>query len=221
MKIQIYEHVDQQDVHDSVQAGVDFIGVKPGQTEASPGEVSFAHARSLFASVPRGKGCFCNALTLATEVSAIQELVAAVSPDLLHLSGDIELTPSDKVAEIRKVISPVKIMVAIPVSGLNSVSLALSYEGVADYLLLDTPALEKGVVGATGTLHDLNVSAEIVRKINLPVLLAGGLCSENVQDAIRLVRPWGVDSFTHTNVGHSRRKDSSLVARFVESARSH
>lgn len=219
MKIQIYEHMHLDDVRASVQAGVDFIGIKPGQTGARPGEVSFAHARSLFELVPRGEGYFCNALTLSTDVTEIVDLAAAVSPDLLHLSGDIAKTPSDLVAEIRIAISPIKVMVAVPVSDRSSVPLALSYEGVADYLLLDTPASEAGVVGATGASHDLSVSAEIVRRINLPVLLAGGLCPANVKDAICQVRPWGVDSFTHTNFPESRRKDPLAVTAFVTAAR--
>lgn len=218
MKIQIYEHVHVDDVRSSVRAGVNFIGVKPGAKGQSEGEVDFAHCRALYAAVPPASGVLCNALTIATETPEIVSMVQAVQPDLLHLSGNIALTPPDQVAAIRQLISPVKIMLAIPVADSSTVQLALSYQGVADYLLLDTPAPE-GYVGATGHTHDLAVSAAIVRRVHLPVLLAGGLHHGNVAAAICQVRPWGVDSFTHTNRPQTRRKDGSLVTAFLEAAR--
>jgi phosphoribosylanthranilate isomerase len=56
----------------------------------------------------------------------------------------------------------------------------------------------------------------------VPVVLAGGLSPENVADAIRAVRPWGVDSLTHTNhplPGGGFRKDLEQVRGFVAAAR--
>ena len=54
--------------------------------------------------------------------------------------------------------------------------------------------------------------------VRVPVILAGGLSPENVRDAIRAVRPWGVDSLTHTNrplPDGGFRKDIDRVAAFV------
>jgi phosphoribosylanthranilate isomerase len=45
---------------------------------------------------------------------------------------------------------------------------------------------------------------------------------ENVQAAIEAVRPWAVDSLTHTNQplpGGGFRKDIDKIAAFVEAAR--
>jgi phosphoribosylanthranilate isomerase len=56
----------------------------------------------------------------------------------------------------------------------------------------------------------------------VPVILAGGLSPENVGTAIRAVRPWGVDSLTHTNhplPGGGFRKDLDRVGQFVRAAR--
>ena len=55
---------------------------------------------------------------------------------------------------------------------------------------------------------------------SVPVVLAGGLSPDNVAEAIRHVRPAGVDSFTWTNTtADSRRKDPERVRGFVEEAR--
>jgi phosphoribosylanthranilate isomerase len=56
----------------------------------------------------------------------------------------------------------------------------------------------------------------------VPVILAGGLAPENVADAIRAVRPWAVDSLTHTNrqlPGGRFCKDLARVRAFVAAAR--
>jgi phosphoribosylanthranilate isomerase len=52
------------------------------------------------------------------------------------------------------------------------------------------------------------------------LLLAGGLNGENVAQAIRRVRPWGVDVATgvETTPG-SGRKDARKLRRFIEQAR--
>jgi phosphoribosylanthranilate isomerase len=52
------------------------------------------------------------------------------------------------------------------------------------------------------------------------VILAGGLSAENVADAIATVRPWGVDSFTHTDIpGQRGKKDPARVRAFVAAAK--
>ncbi len=49
----------------------------------------------------------------------------------------------------------------------------------------------KGAYGGTGATADWNTAADIAR--HYPLLLAGGLTSENVAEAVRRVQPWGVD----------------------------
>jgi len=70
------------------------------------------------------------------------------------------------------------------------------YEPYANALILDTRTSEK--IGGTGIPHDWNISATIVATSAIPVILAGGLTPENVREAIRKVRPYGVD--VHTGV---------------------
>ena len=61
--------------------------------------------------------------------------------------------------------------------------------------LLDSgrPSLPTPEYGGTGRTHDWAVSAEFVRRSPHPVFLAGGLSAANVSEAIRRVRPFGVD----------------------------
>ena len=52
------------------------------------------------------------------------------------------------------------------------------------------------VLGGTGMTHDWAISRRIVEAVECPVFLAGGLNSANVGEAIRRVRPFGVDLCT-------------------------
>jgi phosphoribosylanthranilate isomerase len=49
----------------------------------------------------------------------------------------------------------------------------------------------KGVYGGSGVTADWNSAAELAKKY--PLLMAGGLTPENVAEAVRRVKPWGVD----------------------------
>jgi phosphoribosylanthranilate isomerase len=110
------------------------------------------------------------------------------------------------IASIREMLTPCELMLTVPVRDQQSFPLAKRLEGFADYLLLDTAHPTTGVVGATGLVHDWDLSARIVAASPVPIILAGGLGPENVVDAIRRVRPSGVDSETCTSRDDDRRR---------------
>jgi phosphoribosylanthranilate isomerase len=91
-------------------------------------------------------------------------------------------------------------------------SIADAAEGRADLVLLD--AAEPG----SGRAFDWAL-AEGVRP-GARLLLAGGLTPENVADAVKRVRPWGVDvsSGVETEAG-SGRKDARRLQAFIAAAR--
>jgi phosphoribosylanthranilate isomerase len=74
----------------------------------------------------------------------------------------------------------------------------------------------KGAYGGTGVTADWKSAAEWAKKY--PLLLAGGLTPENVADAVRQVRPWGVDvaSGVESGVGS---KDPIKMKTFVNAVR--
>lgn len=73
-----------------------------------------------------------------------------------------------------------------------------------------------GLHGGTGLNCDWEVAAVLARRV--PLVLAGGLSPENVAEAVRRVRPFGVD----VSSGVERKpgvKDPDRIARFVQAAR--
>lgn len=80
-----------------------------------------------------------------------------------------------------------------------------------DTLVVDGPR------GGGGVAFDHAALASMVRGFRARVLLAGGLTPANVADAIRTVRPWGVD--VSSGVERVRgTKDHVLVADFCRAA---
>jgi phosphoribosylanthranilate isomerase len=83
-------------------------------------------------------------------------------------------------------------------------------EHAADIVMLDAPTPGGGVA------FNWDLVGNLVTRHK--VLLAGGLRPDNVADAVRLVRPWGVDVATGVEAS-SGRKDPDALALLVTNAR--
>jgi phosphoribosylanthranilate isomerase len=103
-------------------------------------------------------------------------------------------------------------MEAVGITGPECVDDALKKASYADILILDSVSTTVPGVGAAGVTNDWNIDREIVEKVSIPVILAGGLGPENVEDAIKAVRPDGVDSLTKT----SDKENGVLVRKNIE-----
>jgi phosphoribosylanthranilate isomerase len=112
-------------------------------------------------------------------------------------------------------------MRSIPVVDENGVALARAYEGIADWLLLDSYKSGDRQIGALGVTHSWELDRRIVVSVRTPAIIAGGLGPENVKDAIRVVRPAGVDSKTKTDKNDgTHMKDLEKVSAFLQAVRS-
>lgn len=220
VRVQIYTMQSVTEAESVAALGVDHVGVTPSD-RGLPGEVGLPLAAEICAAVAGVASSV--ALTVDVDIGAIQTMVRAVKPDIVHLCGPPGAVDPAAVDELRRDLSDVAVMQAVAVTGPEAMDVARSYEDVADYLILDSVAPGIPGVGAAGTVHDWEVSAAIVADVGLPVVLAGGLSPDNVAEAVTVVDPWGVDSLTHTSrpdgVG-GFRKDLDLVSRFVAAARS-
>jgi len=81
----------------------------------------------------------------------------------------------------------------------------------APLMLID--AAVKGVYGGSGVTADWAAATELAKKY--PLLLAGGLTPENVADAVRQVRPWGVDVASGVESAPGE-KDAGKMVLFVK-----
>ena len=81
-------------------------------------------------------------------------------------------------------------------------------------LLIDS--YRPGDYGGTGHRADWDIAARLASERR--ILLAGGLTSENVGDAIRTVRPWGVDVSSGVEKAPGK-KDHDKIWAFVRNAK--
>jgi len=210
MVVQIYSMTSIADAIATADGGADLIGVvvsEPGVIEEA---IDATLAREIHAAVrPRARGV---ALSLSDDREEICRIVDQVRPDFVHIAAR-EIDPED-CAWIRQRIAPVRVMRAIAVRTGETLSEARAHQECADYLMLDS-----GAKGASGETHDWSICRTVVEQSRIPVIIAGGLTAGNVAQAISVVRPWGVDSFTHTDIpGQRGRKDPARVRAFVAAA---
>jgi phosphoribosylanthranilate isomerase len=216
MLTQIYEISTPDEARSISAIGIDHIGVLVGDGEF-PRELSVEAAASVAAAIPTGSRF--SALFLTSNVTLIEAWARKLRPDIVHLGAAPELLSPDDVAALKNDLSGTLIMRSVPVVGEESLAIARSYEGIVDFLLLDSHRESDRQIGALGVTHDWTISRRIVELVRTPVILAGGLGPDNVADAIRAVRPAGVDSKTKTDRDGSHAKDLGRVRRFRDAAR--
>jgi phosphoribosylanthranilate isomerase len=217
MIVQIYEVNNPEEAIILAGLGVDHIGILVGKGEYSR-ELSPTHAKAIFDSLPKETKRV--ALSLSQDLEIISKVAREAKPDILHLGAVPELLTPNDIKKLKKEFPHLKIMRSIPVVDKVSIELAKEYESIADYLLLDSYQRGDTQVGATGKVHDWSLSRRIVESVQVPVILAGGLGPDNVAEAIRAVKPAGVDSKTKTDRIDGKGKDMEKVGAFIEITKS-
>jgi phosphoribosylanthranilate isomerase len=216
MFTQIYETSTPPQAAALSDLGVDHIGILIGDG-SFPRELPLETAASVLAAIKRPSRSV--ALFLTDNIEFIVSAARALRPDIVHLGAPPELFAPDCARCIKQFLRDTALMRSIPVVSEYAVQLAIEYEEIVDFLLLDSHKPGDLQVGARGVTHDWRISQRIVKMVKLPVILAGGLGPDNVANAIRLVRPAGVDSKTKTDAPGSHIKDLERVRAFQEAAK--
>jgi phosphoribosylanthranilate isomerase len=218
MLVQIYEVSSPDEARALGDIGVDHIGVLVGDG-SFPREHSISQARAIFLAVPPSSKR--SALILSADVALIERIISELNPDIVHLGASTDLLIPSVVQTLKSRHGALTVMRSIPVVGDESILLAQSYDGVVDMLLLDSHRPGDLQIGALGVTHSWDIDRKIVESVRIPVVIAGGLGPDNVDDAIRSVGPAGVDSKTKTDKDDgSHTKDLRKVKDFVVRARS-
>lgn len=153
------------------------------------------------------------ALLVDADDTLIRDVVARVNPDLLQLHG--QETP-ERVKAIRECFGK-PVMKAIAVSNAEDLRATAAYEAVADRVLFDAkPPKDATRPGGHGLAFDWNLIAKASHK--KPVMLSGGLTPDNVAEAVRVVRPGGVDVSSGVEDAPGE-KNPDKIESFVANAR--
>ena len=178
---------------------------------SGPGVISENLIQQIAATVPPPIATFL--LTSLTDASEIVAQQKRCRVNTLQICDRFE---SEGHRQLRESLPGVSLVQVVHIAGEESVAEALRAASEVDALLLDSGNQTATVkeLGGTGRTHDWTLSAQIVDQSPVPVFLAGGLSAENVGEAIRAVRPFGVDLCT--GIRTNGALDEQKLLHFVE-----
>lgn len=199
----------------AIDAGADALGLVSAMP-SGPGVISDARVTQIAASIPPPVASVL--LTSETNADAIADHQRATGASVLQL---VNAVSPDAHRQLERELPGIRRFQVIHVRSRQDISDALAIARYVDGLLLDSgnPAASTPTLGGTGQTHDWTLSREIVERVSVPVFLAGGLNASNVAEAIRTVRPLGVDVCSGVRTDH--QLDPEKLAAFVEAAASN
>ncbi|MFB6113588.1 MAG: phosphoribosylanthranilate isomerase [Halodesulfurarchaeum sp.] len=206
VRVKVCGHTRRSDVEESVQAGVDAVGVVVDVPVETPRAVSPETAADLLSSVPP----FVTGVLVTIQERALDvlDLVETVGPDAVQVHAGLSQSELQTLA--RDV--PIPLIVGTDVGERDRIQ---DLAAVADAILLDSRDERGG--GGTGRRTDWESAREIARSIDVPLVLAGGLDPDNVASAIDRVDPYGVDVASGVEADGGI-KDPQAVRAFLDRA---
>ena len=176
--------------------------------EASPRHVPMEDLSRLKAHVA-GRA-LVTIVTVDPDDDLLERLMARVRPDVIQLHG--AETPA-RVAEIAAR-TGIATMKAISVASADDLAQIALYRPVADRILLDAKAPKTSFIpGGNGVSFDWSLLAALGPEPD--IVLSGGLNADNVGEAVRMVRPRGLDISSGVERAPGE-KDAGLVHRFFD-----
>lgn len=200
MRVKICGITNLEDALMAVEAGADALGFVFFQ--GSPRFISPEQAAAIIDRLPpfvQSVGLFVN-----EEPATVNSVAGRCGLDIIQLHG--EESPDCCRAVTRRIIK------AFRVKDASSLERMHEYH-VVGYLL---DAWSPAAHGGTGTTFNWDIAATAAASQR--IILAGGLNPENVAEAVRLVRPYGVDVSSGVESAPGK-KDAALVERFIRAAR--
>lgn len=201
-KVKICGFTNSENARDAAIAGVDAIGLV--FYDKSPRNVDIQKAREIVAALPpfiNRVGLFVNA-----NPSFIDEVLCEVPLDTLQFHGDEEVVDCTQYQ--------MPFIKSLRVTSKTNLDQIAEHFSDASALLLDS--YNPNSYGGTGEIFDWSLARV---KIDLPIILAGGLNSENVSEAISQVNPYAVDASSGVESSPGM-KDIDKILAFIQSVRS-
>lgn len=204
MKVKICGITNEDDARVAVEAGADALGFI--LYRKSPRFVEAAAVKRIIDGLPpfvAAVGVFVN-----EDAAAVRRIMDECGLTLAQLHGDESATYCEGLGRPS--------MKALRLKDRGTFLALAEYQGRANVRAFVLDAFSDQAYGGTGQTVDWTLAAEAARASR--VLLAGGLTPDNVAEAIRQVRPYGVDVSSGVEV-RPGKKDHVKVRTFIEAAR--
>ena len=173
----------------AIEHGASAIGLVSAMP-SGPGPIAEELIAEIAAPVPPGVASFL--LTCKQDVASIIDQQRRTRVNTIQICDRLV---DGTYEDLRQALPGISLVQVIHVTGPEAVHEALAISSHVDAILLDSgnQSLRVKELGGTGRTHDWALSRAIRESVEVPVYLAGGLKPENVAEAIRAVRPFGVD----------------------------
>lgn len=192
----------------TIAAGADMVGFV--HFVRSPRHVDIETLQTL---ISQARGRIQTVVLLVNPDNSCVMEVAALSPDWIQLHGPE--TPH-RVQAIREE-AGIEIIKALPIGSEADVASVADFADVADLILLDAkPPKGAERPGGLGVAFDWNLLKLLDPE--LAFMLSGGLTPDTVAEAVRTVRPMGVDASSGLETAPGV-KDAALIRAFIKNAR--
>ncbi len=195
-----------------VDCGVNIIGLLVGQAHTSDDFITQELAREIKLSLPS------NVLTtLITHLETAKEIIPIaqyIDVDYIQLHSHL---PESEVELIRNALPDKKLLRLIHIGSNGEILNDIDTIKYVDYYFTDSINHKTNQVGGTGLTHNLDTDKMLVKTLDKPVFIAGGLNPENVADAVKYCRPYGVDVNSGCRATDGSR-DRTKVLAFVKNA---
>ena len=176
----------------AIACGATAIGLVSDEMPSGPGTISIETISTIARAVAGEVETFF--LTCRTRADEIVELATSAECSTVQICDALE---GDAISYslIRAALPRTRIVQVIHVEDELSIDDSFQVQRNVDALLLDSGRPNAAIkeLGGTGRAHDWTLSRRIVGAANVPVWLAGGLRPDNVAEAVRDVRPYGLD----------------------------
>lgn len=202
MKVKICGITNTEDALKAVELGVDALGFIFAK---SPRMIEPEKAAAIIRSLPpfvKSVGVFVN-----EDPKRIRQVVDLCGLDIIQFHGDESPEELDDFT--------VRAIKAFRLKDESSLEPMKLYHGKVRAILLDTYSDKKW--GGTGKTFDWALAVK-AKALGMPLILSGGLNPDNIQDAIRAVRPHAVDVNSGVEQGPGK-KDHNLMGRLMENVR--
>ena len=220
MITQIYSIHDIEEAKMCLEAGAEHIGVALDTGFRCPREVDLETLQAIYAYIgDRAKKVL---IIVSLDEEPVLRFAKILRPDIVHICGNEYEASPELAKKLKELLPGVELMQAIGIPTPDMYEKAKYFAGFCDYLILDSIDPKMTSIGVAGVTHDWGMDKKIVEEVApCKVIMAGGLGPDNVYEAIKTVRPYGVDSFTKTSdklPGGDSKKNPEKIKGFVEEA---
>jgi phosphoribosylanthranilate isomerase len=221
-RVKICGLMSKADIRMCVDAGADSVGFVTEYPVPVPWNLDRTTARALAAWTPP---FVTTTAVVGGPVETILGIAASVRPHFLQLHGDetkeaIEAICSDAADMGIKVVKALRIDVDSGKARFSEedpvkASVILAETGISA-LAVDSKTAKRPA--GTGVPLDWSIVEQIASSVSIPLILAGGLTVQNVAEAIRRVKPYGVDIISGVEKAPGV-KDEQRVVQFVRTVK--